>query len=103
MKETVSFLHRDNAGEAELARIMELLELMHAEVGKASLNRTKVKGVIGECLDSGMICVALDGGAIVGVLGLALSSPWYSDDPCLKEAFTFVHPAFRRSRHAKTC
>lgn len=81
--------------------ILGLLRLMHAEIGLATLSEAKTRGQIAACLDRGMIILAIDEGRIVGTMGLMCVQPWYSEDWMLSETWTFVHPDFRRSPHAK--
>lgn len=101
MIETVSHLVRSNAGDREIAAIFRLLELMHAEVAIASMDRKKVKTMIGRCLDGGAVCIAMEDGKIVGTMGLLVTQFWYSDEWIVQEMWTFVHPDHRRSHHAK--
>lgn len=101
MTETVDTLRSENAGPEELDRIVELIQLMHEEVGIGQWSEPRVRQAVENCLNYGAVVVAREDGQIVGIMGLIVGQWWYSEDYRLADVFTFVHPEYRRSRHAR--
>jgi hypothetical protein len=89
------------ATATDTAAVMDLLRLMHAEIGRAPFSEKAVTRTIEACLDRGVIGLAVEDDKPVGAMGLVVEQPWYSEDLWLFERFTFVHPEHRRSRHAR--
>lgn len=96
------------ATAADRPAIMALLRLQHAEAPIAVVNWPKVAETVGLlCPDEkpkkafGLVALAIDGGKVVGCVGLVFASLWWTDDLHLDERFFFVHPDHRKSRHAQ--
>lgn len=88
---------------ADLEGVFQLLKVMHAEVGQQSFNEPRVRAWIKDVLDNGVILLAMEGTAIAGTMGVQPGQwPWTDPDEWhLQERWTFVHPDYRRSRHAR--
>ena len=90
------------AAPFEEGAIMGMCRELHAENGIFKLSENKVRHILGRAFNRE--------GGILGVIGapdhleamiyIQMSSMWYTDDSCLEELYTYVRPAFRRSRNA---
>lgn len=85
--------------------LMSFLRLMHAENGMAPIDEPKVRGILrrGITRDQGLIGVIRGAERIEGSVGLFAGCWWYTADQNrhLEDLWCFVHPAHRRSAHAK--
>lgn len=83
--------------------IMALCRLLHEENGLWIMNETKVRQMLRKAWRKEFAVIGIVGkpGALEGVIFLTLDQPWYSDEWMLEEMFNFVHPAHRKSGHAK--
>jgi GNAT superfamily N-acetyltransferase len=92
---------KNRLGTADDAEaVLQLLRVMHAEIGLASMNEEKVRQKIRDVIERGFLCLALSDGRPVGTCALEFSQMWYSDDFHLAETWFFVSPDHRQSRHA---
>lgn len=83
--------------------LYELLTLAHAENGLFPQVEGKVRAMIRRATEQqgGMIGVIQGEQRLEGVIGMLLSTFWYTDAVHLEEFVNFVHPDHRRSTHAK--
>lgn len=92
--------------------IWDLFRLLHEENGVFNLSEHKINGLLdrvlhpekipeGDTGTRGFMGVIGPVGALEGLLVMVLGSFWYSDDIIFEEYANFVHPAHRRSSHAK--
>jgi GNAT superfamily N-acetyltransferase len=89
------------ADAGDLARVCDLLVMLHAETPHAGLSRRRLEETVREVLDRGAVVCTLDRGVVVGTCGLAVERPWFSDDLWVRDVWLFVHPGHRRSPHAR--
>jgi GNAT superfamily N-acetyltransferase len=89
------------AEAGDLARLCGLLRMMHAETPHASLSEARMVAFAAQVLAEGAVVFSLDGGEAVGTCGLAIERPWFSDDLWVRDQWLFVHPAHRRTPHAR--
>lgn len=87
------------ATQADIPRILELGELMHAESprwSRLSFNRVKAEHYLRDLIDgAGAVFLAEHGGVVVGGIAGVLSSHWSSDDLLADEVAFFMAPAAR--------
>jgi GNAT superfamily N-acetyltransferase len=85
--------------------LMTLLRMMHAENGMSPLDEDKVRGCLrrGLTRDHAIIGVIRGENVIEASIGLFVGSWWYTNDDNrhLEDFWTYVHPEFRKSSHAK--
>lgn len=88
----------------DMGPIMGLLRLRHAECARfanvpfqAVVTHARVGAMIS---GAGLVAVVEDG-KIVASIGLCLSQFWDSRDRHIEDLWNFVHPAHRRTSHAK--
>ena len=81
---------------------MEMCRELHAENGIFNLSEKKVRELLHRAFGrkGGILGVIGSPGQLEGMIYLLMSSMWYTDDPCWEELYTFVRPAYRRSRNA---
>lgn len=88
----------------DVTPLYDLLITMHAENAFFSYNSVKVYERIQDCVLNGYVVVALSDGSehgeIIGSIGLAPTSHWYSDDRYLEDFWTYVRPDKRNSHVA---
>lgn len=86
------------AVDADALAIFELLELMHAELGEAPINRRKVLEYIQYHIRKNKVFLAIDeAGTMIGTTGVEPITYWYSDAQYLVDTFFYVHPDHRKS------
>lgn len=91
------------ATQADLPELIDMGKTLHEENGllNVSIDRiiaTAVKAVT----QNGMIIGVIgEVGALEGMICLAVSNYWYTEDMHLEELFSFVRPEYRRSKNAK--
>jgi GNAT superfamily N-acetyltransferase len=91
------------ATPADLPALERLLRAQHAECPHAPLDDRRLLDGIAEVLAEGVALVATGpDGAPVGTMGLVLDSPWFSREEWLSDRWMFVHPAHRRTPHARS-
>lgn len=83
-------------GEALFAMLRD----MHAEGGFLPLDEKKARAQMDAVIRDGLVMVARDGKTIVGSIGIAPSEHWYSSAPVWADFWTYVRPAWRKSRLA---
>ena len=89
------------AVRADLTQIYELLREGHdREMPMIPIDRLKALKFIARVLETGVILVAVVNGKIVGSIGVIPDQWWFSDRWFLREYWTYVSPAHRRSRIA---
>lgn len=90
-------------GRAEdLPLLLALLRMLHAETPHAPLSQLRLVDFAAGVLADGAVVFSLDrDGAAVGTCGLLLQRPWFSDVLWLRDVWLFVHPAHRRTPHAR--
>lgn len=90
------------ATHSDLEHIGSLLWSMHREIGIASVSERKAREAVLRTLNEPTSCCILAEreGKIVGVLGLVLTSWWYSEERFLTDLFFFVDPSHRADVHA---
>ncbi len=82
--------------------ILEICQKNHSENGQFSLSMSKVEGMVDKAFNRGGAVIGLVGNnRIEGAILLSVGNFWYTEDFCLEEIFNYVHPAFRKSTHAK--
>lgn len=97
---------------ADRESIWDLFRLLHEENGVFSLSEHKINYLLERILHPEKIPEADPGirgfmgvigpvGKLEGLLVMVLGSFWYSDDIIFEEYANFVHPAHRKSNHAK--
>ncbi len=86
------------ADPADALSLLRLLTLMHKEGAPCSLNQVKMADTIEDVLRRGFVIVAEAKGDIVGSAAVQKKTYWYSDDVFYSDVWTFVHPAYRKSR-----
>lgn len=90
------------AAEGDLPRILALLRMLHAETPHAPLSVPRLIDFAAGVLADGAVVFTLDGdGLPVGTCGLVLERPWFSEAIWLRDVWLFVHPAHRRTPHAR--
>ena len=92
------------ATPADFDGVMHLGRLLHAENGQHAWDDAKAQEIAAKLLecDGGYIGVIGAPDNLHGMIGIQLDQPWYSSAWMLVELFNFVHPAHRRSTHAKS-
>lgn len=83
--------------------IFLLAKMAHEENAVAPMDEGKVidKIRLGTQGKGGLIGVADNGNGLEGIIMMELAQQWYSNEWFLSELFAFVHPAHRRTEHAK--
>ena len=83
--------------------LFALLVLAQAENGMAPINEQKVKDKISQGLARrGVIIGVIEGrDGLEASVGMQVVQTWYSDAVHLEDLWNYVHPAYRRSDHAK--
>ena len=91
------------ATQADEDKIFCLMYLAHKENAMASVNYEKVWDMIRHATQRrGGVIGVIDGeNGIEAMICMTLSQWWYSDEWHIDELVNFVHPACRRSTHAK--
>ena len=91
------------ATPADRDGMIDLLHMMYAENGVASLSVAKMLDFLDRGLsrDKAIIGVVEDDGVIKASIGLFAHSWWYSEDYHIEDCWNFVHPDHRKSTHAK--
>lgn len=89
------------AGPGDLARVLGLLRMLHAETPHARLDEGRLREMAARVLAEGAVVFSLAGGEPVGTCGLAIDRPWFSDELWLRDVWLFVHPEHRRTPHAR--
>lgn len=84
----------------DLEEIGKLLWMMTAEIGVGRVNEPKAREAVSKIVNDGSCILAERKGKIVGVLGLTLTSWWYSSDRFMCDLFFFVHPEHRSDVNA---
>lgn len=87
------------ATPTDIELIGDLLRLMHTEIGIGRANEAKARVAVTDIVNKGQCIVATKGGKIVGSIGLALTSFWYSSDVFMIDQWFFVHPEFRADKN----
>jgi GNAT superfamily N-acetyltransferase len=88
---------------ADLPRVLDLLVMLHTETPHARLSLSRLEEGALECLQSGIVILSTTlAGEVVGTLGLCIETPWFSEEEWLCDRWMFVHPAHRRTPHART-
>lgn len=83
---------------------MTLSRMLWNENGLFSLDEDRVRAILHRCLypNGGGIMGVIGGpGKLEGMICLLLSQFWYSSEWVLEEVFNFVHPEYRKSKHAR--
>lgn len=83
------------AGIHEIGAIIDLLIAMHVENGLFSLSEAKMARQVRQLVLQGSCYAVLDGDRIVGIVGLDVATPWYSDERHVGDYFLFIHPDYR--------
>lgn len=83
------------ATPADLEEIGKLLWMMTGEIGIGRVFEPKAREAVSKIVNEGGCILAERKGAIVGILGLTLTSWWYSKDNFITDLFFFVHPKHR--------
>lgn len=92
--------------------IWKLLRLLHKENGTFSISKPKVDWILQRVIfpelippdDTGLrgyLGVIGPQGALEAFILIIIASYWYTDELHLEEIFTFVHPNYRRTKHAQ--
>lgn len=89
------------ADAGDLARICDLLVLLHQETPHARLSKPRLAETVRAVMAQGAVVCTLDRGVVVGTCGLAIERPWFSDELWVRDQWLFVHPVHRRSPHAR--
>lgn len=84
--------------------LMALCRLLHAENAAFTANYDKVRGMLHRAFAKQGATIGVIGplGEVEAAIILLISSYWYTDDIHFEELFNFVHPAHRKSHHAKS-
>lgn len=84
-------------------QLMELLELNYQENPIASVNWDKVLTMVRKGTEKqlGIIGVIDGKKGLEATAGFLMSQFWFTDDWHLEEVWTFVHPNYRRTTHAR--
>lgn len=72
------------------AAILNLLDLMHAEIGQFPINRDKVQQSVNDLFESGRIAVIEVDGNVIGTIGLYAWECWYSEQEMLSDLFVYI-------------
>lgn len=85
-------------------QILELLHLMHAEGGLFPLDEDRAREMFARAFDrkGGIIGVIGDRHSIEAMIGLLITSFWYTRHNHIEEIYNFVRPDKRQTNHAKT-
>lgn len=90
------------AGAGDLPRLLDLLVLLHAETPHAALSQRRLAETARRVMREGAVVLTLDAAGVpVGTCGLAVEQPWFSDEYWVRDTWLFVHPAHRRTPHAR--
>lgn len=83
--------------------IFELLILLHSENGIFTVDEPKVREFIRQGTEKrgGIIGTIRGEERVEASVGLVLDQWWYSTDWCLSERWCFVHPDYRKTKHAQ--
>lgn len=92
--------------DAGFACVETMLRLLHAETPHAAYDAEKVRESIHEVVNApentGYCFVSLTkAGEVAGTASIIKREPWFSRDAWLDNPWFFVHPAHRRTPHAK--
>lgn len=98
--------------------LISMLRLMHQEGGLRDANdqpfplcEERVRATVQQAIlpnrnepDAGQACCGIIGesGHVEASVCLVVTSTWYSEKPFLGDRWTFVHPEFRKTPHART-
>ncbi len=83
----------------DIEQVGTLLWLMLDEIGIGAVNEPKAREAVTRSIRENSCLVTEWQGEIVGVLGLVMTSWWYSSDRFLTDVFFFVHPQHRADRN----
>lgn len=86
------------ANHSDQDDVFDLLEQMHEENGRYSLNEEKVYGAIAHVLDTGLLLIMRQRGKPVGTCALTVCEPWYSQERHLGDMWFYISPEFRSHR-----
>jgi hypothetical protein len=91
------------AVEADRPALVDLTTLLHGENGLFSLSLKKRDALLDRYFakEGSIIGVIGDEGAPVATMYLSITQPEYTDEYCLTEVWSFVHPNHRQTTHAK--
>lgn len=99
---------------ADYPEVMKMAHLLHEENGLFEMSKRKMDWLLMRTLapesipegDIGlrgyMGVIGPVGGPLEGLILLTIGAFWYSEQVVLEEYANFVHPAYRKSNHAKT-
>jgi hypothetical protein len=84
----------------EVFAVFQILEMMHAEIGQATLDKEKALHEIESAAAAGHSWVAIEEDKIVAALGLWPKSEWwYSREKAFFSKWLYVLPAHRKGGH----
>jgi len=87
-----------NAELTDITSMLYLLNVMQMESGKNNVDWFKVAHVVVDCIRQRLVMVyTTDEGVIIGSIGGAVTSEWYSEESLLGDYWFFVHPDYRVS------
>jgi GNAT superfamily N-acetyltransferase len=84
----------------EVFAVFQILEMMHAEIGQAMLDKEKALHEIESAAGTGYAWVALEDGKIIASIGLWPQSEWwYSREKAFFSKWLYVLPDHRKGGH----
>ena len=72
--------------------IVDLLALMHEEIGTFPLSSKKLVDHVYDLIQNGSVLMAFDGGNLVGSIGLTFGELWYSSTTVISDDWIYTHP-----------